>query len=210
VINGRVSVGNNTEVESNAIDNELLIQEDLIIPAFVGDLKVNFIGKCAFRSCKVIRRVNIEARIDVICNAAFEYCTSLESINIPSTLKVLEASAIRPTISGNVAPGSINITFEKGSKIRLINFESLRGKNETSIIFCDRREVTESMCSENLFPESENPKIYAFHSFCGYEPIGKPFGCYSMQLPCTNENAVTLKRAALCLINSAIILIARS
>ena len=187
LISGYVCVGNDTTTYQNAIVDTKLITEDLIIPAFIGAKKINYIGKCAFQGCRIIKRVNIEARIDTIKYAAFEYCTSLESINIPSSVKVIDKSAIRPTSDGIVVQGRINITFEKGSKIKQILGQSLRGKKELNVIFCDNRAVVNSSCTE-VFLEGDDPNIYAMHSFCGYQPKGKPFGCYRRETYCTNCN----------------------
>ena len=78
-INGSISVGKDIRENQNAIVNKSDVKEDLIIPAFIGSHKVNYIGEWAFRSCTIIKRVNIEARIDTIKYGAFEYCSSIES-----------------------------------------------------------------------------------------------------------------------------------
>ena len=186
LINGSTCVGKDEKEDQNAIFNISEVREDLVIPAFIGSRKVNYVGTFAFRSCIIIKRVNIEARIDTIKYGAFEYCTSLESINIPSSVKTLELSAIRATHDGGgTVPGVLNITFEKGSKIRSIGYHALRGKYDTYIYFCEHRQITEAMCSGELLAVTDNPHIYSQYSFCGIEPEGKPFGCYNRETKCS-------------------------
>ena len=205
LIDGHTYVGNDKSIDQNAIVDIAKITEDLIIPTFIGSKKIDYIGQCAFRSCKVIKRVIIEARIKTIKYAAFEYCTSLQSINIPSSVTLIDYSAIRPTNGGAIVQGSLNIIFEKGSKIKSIFSESLRGKQETNIIFCDNREITTSDC-RGTFIEGDNPNIYSLHSFCGYEPKGKPFGCYRRENYCTNNSRHSCKDTVSSLINIAIMI----
>ena len=143
---------------------------------------MNYIGEWAFRSFTIIKRVNIEARIDTIKYGAFEYCSSIESINIPSTVKTLGKSAIRVTSScGSTIKEILNVIFEKGSRIKSIGFEALRGKYNTNVYFCEHRMITTEMCSNRLFTENDNPHIYSHYSICGIEPEGKPFGCYNRE-----------------------------
>ena len=187
LINGRICVGKDVREEQNAIFNKNEIKEDLVIPTFVGSRKINYIGEWAFRSCVNIKRVNIEARIDTIKYCAFEYCTSLVSINIPSSVKIIENDAIRGTRKDNAygTPGILNVTFDKGSKIKSIGSQSLRGKQDINIFFCDHKEIKKVMCTDNLFLELDNPHIYSQYSFCGIKPEGKPFGCYNREAKCS-------------------------
>ena len=182
-INGSTCIGKDIQEDQNAIFNKSEVKEDLIIPAFIGHHKVNYIGEWAFRSCTIIKRVNIEARIDTIKYGAFEYCTSLESINIPSTVKTLGRSAIRVASVGlgSTIQGTLNVTFEKGSRIKSIGSQALRGKYDTNVFFCEYRKITKEMCVDKIFTNDDNPHIYSHYSFCGLEPEGKPFGCYNRE-----------------------------
>lgn len=54
---------------------------------------VKVIGKCAFRGCQALERINIPDTVTEICDDAFHYCRSLRSITIPDSVKSIGHSA---------------------------------------------------------------------------------------------------------------------
>ena len=83
-------------------------EENIEIPAQIGDKKIVAIGEELFARDKRIKRVKIDTGIKIIENNAFLLCESLEQIVLPNTLEIIGEYAFRGTaISELVLPSSV-------------------------------------------------------------------------------------------------------
>ncbi len=83
-------------------------EENIEIPAQIGDKKIVALGAKLFAHNERIKRVKLDPGIKVIENRAFALCKSLEQIILPDTLETIEECAFLGTaLSELVLPSSI-------------------------------------------------------------------------------------------------------
>ena len=74
-------------------------QEELVIPAYIGEIPVVGIGEAAFRGRTDIRRLTVESGVRYIAANAFSGCERLEQIELEEGLRYIGNSAFYENVS---------------------------------------------------------------------------------------------------------------
>ena len=161
------AVGSNDGSAIAALDTQL--SGILIIPKTYSNLPVTSIGNAAFRFCRLITEVRIEARIRVIKTRAFSEMNGLEKINIPSSCTSIEDYGIQFYNEGQSA-GTVTITFEESSRINSIGNEVFGFKKSVIIIYPDSKSPS---CHSNWKASVDSVVVLSHYEFkfCGVQAI---------------------------------------
>lgn len=81
---------------------------------------ITIIESTTFSGCTSLTTIEIPASVETIKNTAFNGCTSLTSIEIPASVETIEEDAFLGCSSLKT------VTFEKGSKLKMIQYNTFR------------------------------------------------------------------------------------
>ena len=116
VFNGLIYEDYGTKCRINGFTSEL--PADLVIPAKIEGMKVEWIGEGAFKGCTGLKSVTIPDTVRSIITDSFRDCTALESVTFPeSTERVL--------ISGNPFAGTPWFAAQKAKDPLVIAYRSV-------------------------------------------------------------------------------------
>ena len=183
IYNNEYIIGDMTSTLQNGFKSGVEKPAKLIIPLSIDGKEIKAIGTSAFRKCLTLKECLINARVHSIYQLAFFECQNLIKITFPSSLSLLEQSALDGRIDQTYAPGPLFIYFEKGSKLSNIMQAAISNFNVINVFLYDEIHPTNSTY---LFGNVKSLSIYSRYSykFCGFQTIASPImfrECYTIK-----------------------------
>ena len=148
-------VGDDSGREPNALDANA--QGKLIIPKTYQGLPITIIGQFAFRLCRKITEIDIQADITQIKKRAFSDMNGLKEVTLPSSLQRIEDYGLQFSNNGGVS-GNVKITFGENSQLSYIGCEVFGFKNNVIIYYTSNKSP---QCHSNVFPSVTSKVILA-------------------------------------------------
>ena len=152
--NGRLGVGTGSLDYGNAAVSGTDVSGEIVIPKYVQGKLVTSIQQYAFRECRKITSIKIEAPIVNINHAAFYRCISLSSITIPRTVEVVGPYMFNM----DIRTSTFVVFFEEGSRLKTIGDRCFEYNTKELIIILPRNNLP--AFGNNIFKGSSNVIVY--------------------------------------------------
>ena len=178
--NGERIIGDMSTTPQNGFKKDAIKPSKLEIPYSIGSIPIKAIGQYAFYQCFDIKECIIKAKIHTLHVAAFSGCKNLMNINIPSSVQLIENSALDGRIDSYYPPGPINIVFESHSRLKQIDNAGFSNHNIMNVFIND---IISPICSTYIFGGVKSLQIFSTYSFkmCDYQTTLKSIMIQSCQ-----------------------------
>jgi hypothetical protein len=188
--NGQLGVGTGSIDYGNGAVLRTEIQGDIVIPKYVEGKLVTSIDQFAFRECRSITSVKIQAPIIQIIHAAFYNCISLPSITLPRTVEFIDGFTFNMMSRTN----PFIIFFEEGSRLNHVAHYAFEYNVKGLIIVLPKS--TLPSFGPNVFCGTNNVTVYMNKeglNFSGFTTKLYYHRCLSNRYTCQNKTRRNLQ-----------------
>lgn len=152
--NGYLGVGTGSDEFGNGAVSKTKISGKIKIPKYVEGKLVKYINDYAFRECRLIESVKIDAHLISIGHAAFYNCVLLDSITLPRTIEFVD----RFVFSMPARSGKFTVIFEYPTKLNKIGINCFECNSAGITIFLPK--TTLPKIGNNVLYKTVNATIY--------------------------------------------------
>ena len=157
-------VGTNTSSNGNALIDRN--QDHIHIPLEINGTKIKELGQCAFKGCKSLISVLIEARITQIGKNCFSECSKLERITIPNTCIYIMGWGIQTYSSEFTNEANkyekLEVFFEPNSQIIFLGSHAISYREIVEIHICN---IVQPTVVSGAFTKNTKTTVYSPYNF---------------------------------------------